>query len=221
MNNFNNVVSGADVDEDMVKDGWTDIFRNLTANVAKQASKKLGRRLSVEERVHLMELADYQKMNQVRARVDEIVEDPVTAELLKPWYRQFCKRPCFHDEYLPTFNRPNVTLVDTDGQGVQQLTESGVVVDGKEYKVDCLVFATGFEVGTAVHPPGRLRHHRPRRDDAVAEVVGGPADAARAAVQRLPQLLLPGLHPDRGHRQRAHGPQRAGQARHLPDDPGP
>ncbi|MCC6434482.1 MAG: monooxygenase, partial [Acidimicrobiales bacterium] len=61
---------------------------------------------------------------------------------------QFCKRPCFHDEYLPTFNRPNVTLVDTDGKGVERLTEDGVVVDGKEYKVDCLVFATGFEVGT-------------------------------------------------------------------------
>ncbi|HVM52237.1 MAG TPA: monooxygenase, partial [Acidimicrobiales bacterium] len=77
-----------------------------------------------------------------------IVQDPATAGALKPWYRQFCKRPCFHDEYLPTFNRPNVTLVDTDGQGVQQLTEHGVVVDGVEYEVDCLIFATGFEVGT-------------------------------------------------------------------------
>jgi cyclohexanone monooxygenase len=148
MNNFNIVVSGGEVEEDMVKDGWTDIFRNLTANVAKQASKKLGRRLAPEERAHLMELADFQKMNQVRARVDEMVKDSATAEKLKPWYRQFCKRPCFHDEYLETFNRPNVTLVDTDGQGVQQLTEHGVVVDDTEYKVDCLVFATGFEVGT-------------------------------------------------------------------------
>jgi cyclohexanone monooxygenase len=148
MDNFNVVVSGGEAEEDMVKDGWTDIFRNLTANVAKQASDKLGRRLSPQERGELMELADYQKMNQVRARVDEIVEDPATADKLKPWYRQFCKRPCFHDEYLQTFNRPNVTLVDTDGKGVQQLTEHGVVVDGKEYEVDCLVFATGFEVGT-------------------------------------------------------------------------
>ena len=55
-----------------------------------------------------MELPDYKKMNQVRARVDAIVKDPATAEALKPWYRQFCKRPCFHDEYLPTYNRPNV-----------------------------------------------------------------------------------------------------------------
>ncbi len=149
MENFNVVVSGGDVEEDLVKDGWTDIFRNLTGVVAKQAARKLGRRLSPQERGELMELADYMKMNQVRARVDEIVTDPATAEKLKPWYRQFCKRPCFHDEYLQTFNRPNVTLVDTDGLGVQQLTENGVVVDGTEYKVDCLVFATGFEVGTS------------------------------------------------------------------------
>ncbi len=148
MDNFNLVVSGADVEEDMVKDGWTDIFRNLTGIVAKQASRELGRRLTGAERAELMELSDYRKMNQVRNRVDEIVKDPATAEKLKPWYRQFCKRPCFHDEYLPTFNRPNVTLVDTDGKGVQQLTENGVVVDGTEYKLDCLVFATGFEVGT-------------------------------------------------------------------------
>jgi cyclohexanone monooxygenase len=96
-----------------------------------------------------MELADYQKMNDVRARAEEIVLDSHTAEALKPWYRQFCKRPCFHDEYLPTFNRPNVHLVDTAGRGVERITENGVVVDGVEYEVDCLVFATGFEVGTS------------------------------------------------------------------------
>jgi cyclohexanone monooxygenase len=95
-----------------------------------------------------MELADYQKMEKVRARAEAIVEDPETAESLKPYYRQFCKRPCFHDEYLPTYNRPNVTLVDTDGRGLDQITETGIVFDGKEYPVDCIIFATGFEVGT-------------------------------------------------------------------------
>ncbi len=148
MENFNICVEGGDVEVDLVQDGWTKIFRNLTGKVAKQASRKLGRRLTPQERGQLMELADYMQMNDVRARVDAVIEDPEVAEKLKPWYRQFCKRPCFHDEYLPTFNRPNVTLVDTAGKGVQQLTEDGVVVDGKEYKVDCLVFATGFEVGT-------------------------------------------------------------------------
>ncbi len=149
MENFNVLVSGGDQDEDLVHDGWTDIFRNLTGTAAKEASRKLGRRLNSEERAELMVLADYKKMNQVRARVDAIVRNPNTAAALKPWYRQFCKRPCFHDEYLPTYNRPNVALIDTNGKGVQRLTERGVVANGREYDVDCLIFATGFEVGTS------------------------------------------------------------------------
>jgi cyclohexanone monooxygenase len=149
MENFNILVSGGDQDEDLVADGWTDIFRNVTGVAAKEASRKLGRRLTSRERAELMELADYRKMNQVRARVDAIVNDPVTAAALKPWYRQFCKRPCFHDEYLQTYNRASVTLVDTNGKGVERLTEHGVVANGREYDVDCLIFATGFEVGTS------------------------------------------------------------------------
>ncbi|MEX2327445.1 MAG: NAD(P)/FAD-dependent oxidoreductase, partial [Pseudomonadales bacterium] len=129
MDNFNTLVSGGDQDQDLVSDGWTDIFRNLTAIAAKQASKQLGRRLTSTERAQLMELSDYKKMNQIRRRAEEIVQDPSTAEALKPWYRQFCKRPCFHDEYLDTYNRPNVQLVDTHGKGVECLTKNGVVVD--------------------------------------------------------------------------------------------
>jgi cation diffusion facilitator CzcD-associated flavoprotein CzcO len=147
--NFNTLVAGGDQDEDLVHDGWTDIFRKLTGAAAKEASQKLGRRLTGAERAQLMMMADYRKMNQVRARVDTIVKDPVTAEALKPWYRQFCKRPCFHDEYLGTFNRPNVTLVDTFGRGVERLTPKAVVANGREYELDCLIFATGFEVGTS------------------------------------------------------------------------
>ncbi len=149
MENFNILVSGGDQDEDLVHDGWTDIFRTVTGTAVKDASQKLGRRLTGAERGELMALADYRKMNQVRARVDAIVKDPETAAALKPWYRQFCKRPCFHDEYLPTYNRPNVTLVDTQGHGVERLTEAGVVANGVEYELDCLIFATGFEVGTS------------------------------------------------------------------------
>jgi cyclohexanone monooxygenase len=87
-------------------------------------------------------------MEEIRARVDSIVRDPETAAALKPYYRQFCKRPCFHDEYLQSFNRPNVTLVDTQGKGVDRITPAGVVVAGVEYPVECLIYATGFEVGT-------------------------------------------------------------------------
>ena len=149
MENFNILVSGGDQDEDLVADGWTEIFRNLTGIAAKTASRELGRRLSSREKGELMELLDFQKMNQVRSRAEAIINDPNTAEALKPWYRQFCKRPCFHDEYLPTFNRPNVSLIDTDGRGVERVTERGVVANGTEYPVDCIVFATGFEVGTS------------------------------------------------------------------------
>jgi cyclohexanone monooxygenase len=147
--NFNILVSGGDQDEDLVHDGWTDIFRHLMGPAVKEASQKLGRRLTSEERAELLALADYRKMNQVRGRVDTIVEDSATATALKPWYRQFCKRPCFHDEYLQSFNRPNVTLVDTEGRGVDRITARGVVANGQEYEVDCLIFATGFEVGTS------------------------------------------------------------------------
>ena len=88
------------------------------------------------------------KEEQVRARADKVVKDEKTAESLKPYYNQFCKRPCFHDEYLDTFNRPNVELVDTDGKGLEENSENGIVFNGKEYEVDCIIFATGFEVGT-------------------------------------------------------------------------
>jgi cyclohexanone monooxygenase len=149
MDNFNTLVSGGDQEEDFVADGWTDIFRNLTGVAAKDASRKIGRRLTGKEKGLLMQMADYQKMNSVRNRVDTIVEDKKTADALKPWYRQFCKRPCFHDEYLPTYNRENVHLIDTQGKGVEAITEKGVVVDGVEHELDCLIFATGFEVGTS------------------------------------------------------------------------
>jgi cation diffusion facilitator CzcD-associated flavoprotein CzcO len=144
MENFNILTSGGIVEQDLVMDGWTEIIRNLIS-----MANFRGTAIPREEVPRLMELADFQKMNAIRARVDAIVEDPATAEALKPWYRQFCKRPCFHDEYLPTFNRPNVHLIDTQGQGVERITETGVVANGVETPVDCIIFATGFEVGTA------------------------------------------------------------------------
>ncbi len=142
--NFSTSLSGGFSSEDLVNDGWTDIMRNLAGVMA--PPRRLD--LTPEEIATEVELVDFRKMEEVRARVDQIVTDPRTAEALKPWYRQFCKRPCFHDEYLATFNRANVTLVDTDGRGVEAVTKTGVVVAGREYALDCLVFATGFEVGT-------------------------------------------------------------------------
>jgi cyclohexanone monooxygenase len=114
----------------------------------KAAAAKLGRPLTGRERGQLLELYDYQNMNRIRAQVEEIVKDKKTAEALKPWYRQFCKRPTFHDSYLQTFNRPNVHLIDTNGNGVDRITEEGVVANGQEYKIDCLIYSTGFESET-------------------------------------------------------------------------
>jgi cation diffusion facilitator CzcD-associated flavoprotein CzcO len=144
IDNFQILTAGGHQEEDLVADGWTDITRKLLAMMPSTEKPDL----SPEAIARNMELADFAKMEEIRARVDAIVKDPATAEALKPWYRQFCKRPCFHDEYLETFNRPNVTLVDTHGRGVERLTRRGVVVDGREVEVDCLIFATGFQVGT-------------------------------------------------------------------------
>ena len=149
MENFTALVSGYDEPEDLVGDGWTEIFRGLTGIAAKDASRRLGRRLDPREKEEMMELLDYRKMNGVRNRVQTTVVNPSTAAALQPWYRQFCKRPCFHDSYLPAFNSSNVTLVDTDGQGVERITPNGVVVNGVEHEVDCIVFSTGFEYGTS------------------------------------------------------------------------
>jgi cyclohexanone monooxygenase len=147
--NFSNMVIGAPVEKDLVADGWTEIFRNLAAGFALNRGNKPAD-LTPEEAGHRAEMADFVKMNKVRKRVDDTVSDPATAEALKPWYRQFCKRPTFNDEYLPTFNRPNVKLVDTsDSKGVERITARGVVAGGVEYEVDCIIFATGFEVGTS------------------------------------------------------------------------
>ncbi|KDE98892.1 monooxygenase [Mycolicibacterium aromaticivorans JS19b1 = JCM 16368] len=127
--NFQQLTAGGEAGEDLVADAWTSTVKTL---------------LVMQDG----ELADFAKMEEVRARVDATVADPATAEALKPWYGYFCKRPCFHDDYLATFNRPDVTLVDTHGHGVELITERGVVVDGVEHELDCLIFATGFEVGT-------------------------------------------------------------------------
>ncbi len=144
--NFNDMLLGVPVEKDLVNDGWTDIFRNLRRLMPRGDEPAV----SMEEVRALAELADFNKMNGIRARIDKDVKDDATAESLKPWYRQFCKRPTFNDEYLPTFNRPNVTLVDTsDNQGVERITKNGVVANGVEYEVDCIIYATGFEVGTA------------------------------------------------------------------------
>jgi cyclohexanone monooxygenase len=141
MMNFTNVVSGVPQAEDLVDDGWTKTFRTMQEVPPDAAGDPM-------KAAEFIQLADFRQMERIRARVDEIVKDPKTAAALKPYYNRMCKRPGFHDHYLPTFNRPNVTLVDTDGQGVERITPKGVVANGVEYELDCLIYATGFEFGT-------------------------------------------------------------------------
>jgi cation diffusion facilitator CzcD-associated flavoprotein CzcO len=137
--NFTAAVSGEQPEVDLVGDGWTEVLWEDTQSEPDSP-----------ERAAELELSDYETMESLRHRIDEVVEDPATAAALKPWYGKHCKRICFHDEYLQAFNRPNVHLVDTDGRGVQEMGPAGPVVDGKEYELDLLVFASGFEVTTGL-----------------------------------------------------------------------
>lgn len=143
--NFADIIEGRPFEHDLVNDNWTSIFREVQSFVIRNA-KTMGPEAAIAQ----AEIADYRKMNAIRQRVDETVGDKETAEKLKPWYRQFCKRPTFNDEYLPTFNRPNVELVDvSESKGVERITPKGIVANGREYEVDCIIYASGFEITTS------------------------------------------------------------------------
>jgi cation diffusion facilitator CzcD-associated flavoprotein CzcO len=137
MRNFTQAVTGAQPAVDLIDDEWTKMNWVDTRKLPENDDEALE-----------LERIDFENMERVRQRIADVITDPVTAELMMPWYSQSCKRPCFHDEYLPAFNRPNVHLVDTDGKGVNEINESGVIVNGVEYPVDLLIFASGFEVTT-------------------------------------------------------------------------
>ena len=145
--NFATLQTGGFTDVDLVKDGWTDISQRIRDRIVDMMAVP-GTELTPELMQQAYEDSDDEKMDEIRARVDAIVADPATAEALKPWYRQLCKRPCFHDEYLQAFNRPNVTLVDTDGAGVDRADERGLWVGERHIELDVVVLASGFEVGT-------------------------------------------------------------------------
>jgi cyclohexanone monooxygenase len=145
LENFTENQAGGSAEEDLVQDGWTDLSRRIRERIQDLPPEK-------RTPLHMWQAyedADFEKMEEIRARAEAIVKDEATAEKLKAWYRQLCKRPCFHDAYLQAFNEPGTRLLDTDGRGVERITETGVVVGGVEYEVDCIIYASGFEVGTA------------------------------------------------------------------------
>ena len=133
---------------DLVCDFWTELGRNLTARIAGSDDPTA---VTIEQIMAFREEEDYKIMERLRRRVAAIVEDPDTAEALKPYYRFMCKRPSSSEHYLASFNRPNVKLVDVSAsKGVERLTEKGIVADGVEYEVDCVIFASGFEISTEI-----------------------------------------------------------------------
>ena len=137
MDNFQAIMLGLPVDVDLVDDGWTHHFAAVN-------HPKVVEGMTGAEVARSGEEVDYLVMEEHRRRVEELVADPAMAEILKPYYRYICKRPCFHDEYLQAFNAPNVTLIDCPS-GIECMTAKGPVVDGKQYEVDCIVYGTGFE----------------------------------------------------------------------------
>ncbi|HSJ92191.1 MAG TPA: NAD(P)/FAD-dependent oxidoreductase, partial [Ilumatobacter sp.] len=144
LENFTVLQTGGFAEADLTMDGWTDITQRIMRKLFEQDPPDLTP-AGFERAYHD---SDDEKMTEIRARVDAIVRDPATAEALKPWYRQLCKRPCFHDEYLQAFNHPNVHLVDTDGKGVERIDAAGVWANGEHVALDCIIYASGFEVGT-------------------------------------------------------------------------
>ncbi len=142
--NFEGFVNSIPQSEDLVQNGWTRNWGKMT--------EAMYRGETPEEMVQLRQHADFEKMEAMRARIATTVEDPVTAEALKPYFNWMCKRPLFVDNYFETYNRPNVTLIDTRGRGLDRITETGIVFDGHEYEVDCIIYASGFEVAS---PPDR------------------------------------------------------------------
>lgn len=142
--NFNGIISGHEVEGNHVDDGWTHLFPALSGQHLVDTPVA---DLPPADQAVVAEVADMQQLMSAHERVDSIVTDPAVADSLKPWFGYMCKRPCFNDEYLDTFNRSNVTLAASP-TGIDGITETGIVVAGEHYEVDCIVFATGFETGS-------------------------------------------------------------------------
>ncbi|HJR24170.1 MAG TPA: NAD(P)/FAD-dependent oxidoreductase [Acidimicrobiales bacterium] len=181
--NFQGLMLGKPVDEDLVDDGWTHHYAPVQHPPRREG-------MSLDEYLAGGEEVDFAVMEEHRRRVEELVRDPATAEALKPYYRYLCKRPCFHDEYLLAFNEPNVTLVDAPA-GFDRVTKAGPVVDGHQYEVDCLVYGTGFE--PEVTPlPRRAGHEIVGRGGVTLaeKFAGGPATLFGMMTRGFPNLFV-------------------------------
>ncbi len=130
-------------EEDLICDFWTEISRNLAAELAEEGYPQLSHKAYLRRREEM----DYRVVERMRRRIDAMIDDPATAQALKPWFRFPCKRPLSNDDYYATFNRPNVRLIDVSAtQGVECMTQKGFIANGEEFEIDCMLFASGFEV---------------------------------------------------------------------------
>jgi len=187
--NFAVLQTGGFADDDFVQDGWTDISKRIRDRAVEKITQ--GATPGPELFNQAYEDSDDEKMEEIRARVDAIVDDPATAEALKPWYRQLCKRPCFHDEYLQSFNIPTNHLVDTDGKGVERIDATGVWANGEHYELDVIIFASGFEVNLR-HAAGYETYGR--GGVALSEYwADGMRSLHGAHVHGFPNLFIEGL----------------------------
>lgn len=148
-NFLSNITPGAHPTSDEIQDGWTDFFKRVGARIG--AAKKAGGPVDPNE---IFQQVDFEKMEEMRARIPKIVKNPAYVDSLTPWYNYLCKRPLFSDHFLESLNEETLEIIDTKGEGVTHITKDSVCVGDEEYPVDCIIFATGFDVGAAAHKVG-------------------------------------------------------------------
>lgn len=192
--NFNAWVANANPrpSVDMVEDGWS----RSPSFAAAIGTPGIVSPEAIPDHVAFLHALDFGRTERVRARVDEVVKDKSTAERLKAWYPTWCKRACFHDDYLPCFNQENVTLIDTDGKGVDGLKSNSVVVRDREYPVDVLIMGTGYRAPIKGSPARRGNMIiKGRNEQSLEEVwsTQGVSTLHGAVARDFPNLFYSGL----------------------------
>ncbi|KAJ5825373.1 hypothetical protein N7474_002511 [Penicillium riverlandense] len=185
MENFNAFVSNASPlpETNLVNDEWTS-FPSFSVLVGGPSGVQ-------PDYLEQMKRVDFARQEYIRKRVDDTVTDKAAADLLKPWYAGWCKRPCFSENFLETFNRPNVTLVDTLGRGVEGMTPEGVLVGGKEIKLDAMIFSTGYTLGDSAEK-GIMKVTGRGGKTMQQKWASGPATLHGVITHDFPNLFLSG-----------------------------
>ncbi len=125
----------------------------------------------------------------IRGKIDERVDNPSIAELLKPTgYPYGAKRPCVDTGYYETFNRPNVELVDLVSQPLVKADSTSIHTTAGAYELDVLVFATGFDAmtGSLLAPTITGRDGRTLRQHWQA----GPATYLGLMTEGFPNMFI-------------------------------